>query len=694
GVSNSTATDRLTVVVNHPPVAVARTSRARAAAGEVVHFDASASSDADGRLRAYRWDFGNGASAEGVKVAYAYDTPGTYTVTLTVTDDSGTSSHQASAKTTVVVNQAPRANANGDKLVTTSEVRFDGTGSRDEDGAIAGYLWDFGDGHVSDEPSPTHVFAQPGQYRVRLWVTDDSSTANGRTAHETVVVVNERPIANAGPDRRAAAGDVLAFSGARSVDPDGEVVEYQWDFGDGGTAGGEAVRHTYAAPGRYTVRLTVRDNSGQPQALDTDESVVVVNAPPRVRLGPDLLVAPGQPVTLDGRGASDPDGKIVSWRWELSDGSPPATTPTLTRTFARPGIVYASLTVTDDSGTRSAQARDSVRIHVNGSPRARPGDSRVTCERTLSFDGTASADPDGHPLSYAWDFGDKSAPASGARVTHTFQGGGTFPIVLKVDDGTRLPNSHDSAATTLTIAQPPIADAGGDRNACAGETVIFNAGKSRDPEQGLLKYRWEFGDGSGAEGQSPTKVYQRGGIYQVLLTAQDDSGLACDTGTDRVVVRVAESPVAEAGPDQVVCSNREVRFDGGRSRDFDGLVNSFAWDFGDSQKGGGATPTHVYTQAGTYRVSLVITGDRAGECDNTDTDELLVTVHDAPVARFKAPAMVALGEEALFDASESASTGPRIVSRSWDFGDGTSAEGEQVKHVFQKPGRYLVTLAV
>ena len=72
-----------------------------------------------------------------------------------------------------------------------------------------------------------------------------------------------------------------------------------------------------------------------------------------------------------------------------------------------------------------------------------------------------------------------------------------------------------------------------------------------------------------------------GAVYPVTLTVQDESGFANDRHTDRIVVKVDESPIAEAGADQEVCAGAEVNFDGSGSRDFDGVVNRFSWDFGD-----------------------------------------------------------------------------------------------------------------
>ena len=161
------------------------------------------------------------------------------------------------------------------------------------------------------------------------------------------------------------------------------------------------------------------------------------------------------------------------------------------------------------------------------------------------------------------------------------------------------------------------------------------------------------------------------------------------------MVKVDKSPLAEAGADQEVCAGAEVHFDGSGSRDFDGVVNRFTWDFGDSVTGGGDRPVHVYSLPGNYRVMLNIEGDRAGQCDNTGTDELTVRVVEAPVAKIVGPSAVAVDARATFDASRSPSGATGQIQRwRWDFGDGATAEGPTVEHAYGKAGPYVVRLSI
>ena len=692
-VDNSTQSDDLTVFINNPPVARAGAD-CKGAIGEALPFDGSGSFDTDGAITLYTWNFGDGASKEGKQLSHAYAKSGKYTAVLTVQDNSATTSDTRSDSLIVTVNHPPIADAGPDQLVTASEVLFSGKNSRDTDGEVIRYDWNFGDGSTGSGVTPAHVYAKPGTYQGKLTVTDNSGTKNNQASDEINIIVNEKPLADAGPDQTAAAGQELVFDGSASRDLDGKIAEYHWDFGDGQSASGMSTSHRYSTSGLFTARLMVKDNTGQDAAVDFDEAIITVNGQPTARAGRDWLIAPGGSVFLDGSASSDPDPDSLAFEWLFSDSKGAAATARTSRIFELPGSYMAILTVNDRSMTANAIDRDTLIIRVNSAPIANAGKNIHSCDKTLLFDGAQSADPDGDPLTYSWDFGDGSKPAGGARVLHDFARGGTYPVILTVDDGLGLKNSRHTNAITVKIDEPPVANAGPNETYCSGEVIIFNAADSKDPENGLLKYDWDFGDGTTAEGLNPTKIYKQDGTYLVTLTVKDDSGLPCNTDIAIKAIRIIESPVAIAGPDQEVCTNTQVAFDGTAARDFDGVVNSYLWDFGDGTTGGGATPNHSYKKAGIYRAVLTITGDQRGDCDNSDTDELIVTVHDAPLAQFACADISPVRHPVSFDGSTSNSVGGAIREYLWDFGDGATGSGMKIIHTYQKSGNYLVRLTV
>ena len=215
-------------------------------------------------------------------------------------------------------------------------------------------------------------------------------------------------------------------------------------------------------------------------------------------------------------------------------------------------------------------------------------------------------------------------------VEHTYATGGIYPVLLTVDDGRGLSNSKSSDSMTVRINRSPQAVAGDNKQACIGDVVVFDGSSSSDPDNGVLRYKWQFGDGASADIVNPTKTYAAPGSYRVELEVTDESGLQNGNSSDDALVSILPAPVARAGMDLNVCANTAVKFDGRQSTDVDGVVNRFSWDFGDGQAGGGDQPEHTYLDPGTYRATLQIEGDNLGLCSPVSNDEVVVTVRSAP----------------------------------------------------------------
>ncbi len=125
------------------------------------------------------------------------------------------------------------------------------------------YLWDFGDGNAEYGPVVTHTFRAPGTYTVYLYVLQGTSS---RQASVQVKVTSRRPVASfvVMPFHVVQKNQPVTFDAAGSRDPDGQVVEYHWDFGDGESrvVRDPQVTHAFRETGEYTVTLTVVDDSG------------------------------------------------------------------------------------------------------------------------------------------------------------------------------------------------------------------------------------------------------------------------------------------------------------------------------------------------------------------------------------------------------------------------------------------------
>jgi PKD repeat protein len=274
-----------------------------------------------------------------------------------------------------VTNQAPTAAlaANPTSGPAPLVVAFSGSRSVDPDGSIQSYAWDFGDGSTTAGSAVSHTYTQAGAYTAVLTVTDNRGATNAASTVITVLApTNQAPKAVLASNLTSGLAPlVLAFSGSASLDPDGSIQSYSWDFGDGGTTTGSAVTHTYTQAGNYTAVLTVIDNRG---ATNTASSVITVYTPPNQTPKAVLTanVNSGQApevVTFSSFGSVDPDGSIQSYAWDFGDGNM-TTGSEVAHTYTEAGDYTAVLTVTDNRGaTNSAQAFISV-LAAGTMPRA------------------------------------------------------------------------------------------------------------------------------------------------------------------------------------------------------------------------------------------------------------------------------------------------------------------------------------
>jgi PKD repeat protein len=268
-------------VLARPAAAFAAQPAAPAETDSVSFTDRS--EDPDGRVVAWRWDFGDGASSASARPSHRFADGGAYAVTLTATDDDGLQA--ATAGGVDVSHVPPRADWTFTRDGRTARFADASTHPNPADAPPSGwqYAWDFGDGAGSAEQNPQHAYAADDAFQVTLEVTDDDGQR--ASLQRTVDLRNQPPEAgfDVAPSVPVAGGPTYFTDASR--DPDGDVVAWEWDFGDGGGSAQQDPQHTYAAGGDYTVTLRAEDDRGAvdeaSRALHVCETRVDV-APPHV----------------------------------------------------------------------------------------------------------------------------------------------------------------------------------------------------------------------------------------------------------------------------------------------------------------------------------------------------------------------------------------------------------------------------
>jgi PKD repeat protein len=278
----------------------------------------------------------------------------------------------------------------------------------------------------------------------------------------------------------------------------------------------------------------------------------------------------------------------------------------------------------------NSQVEDRLTVAVNAPPEPMLfSAATVTCaDEEVAFDASSSTDPDGTIAEYAWDFGDGNQ-AKGVKTTHRYQSPGAYGVTLRVTDNSSVANDSGEVQQTVRVNNPPVADGGPARDACIGELMRFDAGRSTDTDGKLVAYQWDFGDGNQTEGVRASHRYETGGLMTARLTVTDDSESACATASQTIPVHVNRSPKAQIALDaeQVYSggAHDEVLFSAEGSTDADADSLRYFWDFGDRTKGEGAKIWHRFKRPGKYLVKLRVVDDSGTSCGEGRA-EMLVTV--------------------------------------------------------------------
>jgi PKD repeat protein len=319
---------------------------------------------------------------------HKYLSAGNFTVRLTVTNSFGL---QASATTSIRVDEplVPNARFTAGPLSgrVPLQVTLDGSNSTDQnDPALGGsnlnWTWRLGNGTVLDPlagaPSEGDVvvqrgplagpfevtFNKPGVYVIEMIVTNGF----GKTDTEIIDVrvsgppPNQPPVAVIRATPRTGSGPLtVQLSADESFDPEGGLLDYTWNFGDGSqlVRGVSSVSHTYTREQTYNATLTVTDNSGQ---SDNAAIAIVVtddqgsnNGSPiaRIQTGDTQGAAPFR-VLFDASSSSDPEGGALAYAWDFGDGSDTAFGAQVEHTFREARNYSVVLVVSDSQGNTGA----------------------------------------------------------------------------------------------------------------------------------------------------------------------------------------------------------------------------------------------------------------------------------------------------------------------------------------------------
>jgi PKD repeat protein len=706
----------------------------------IFQFDGSASSDDDPNFpgsSTFAWTFKDGGrviTLYGVRPFYVFTTPGSYLVTLNITDSGG---NWGIDTVTITVRDVtrPRADAGPDQVVNEDTlVQFNASGTIDNDPAFAStatYRWTFEDGGSTISLTglmPTYTFSTPGRYVVSLTVTD----AAGNTDRDDMVVLVEDitpPVADAGPDRTVDEDTYANFDGTGSTDnspdfPKGANFVWTYLIGEmivrvtGRTAG-----HVFNDPGVYNVTLNVTDEAGNSHE-DHVIFTVLDTTPPDVDAGGDLTVDEDATITLDGSGSTDngaefPTGATFRWTWN-EGGTPMIKTGEIVQhAFETPGRYVVTLTVTDEGGNSASQVIVVI-VRDLTAPVPVADDVNVDEDTPVSFDATGTTDNSpSFPLgaSYLWSFeeGGRTVNLFGVTPLYIFRDPGSYNVSLTVRD-----QAGNSATIHITVSvndlTAPVAEAGDDIIVDQGADAMFNGSASTDNHVDFplgATFRWVVEDYDGTfthMGMEASHPFGTVGAYKVTLRLTDGAGNeATDTLTvyvrDTVAPDAREIILSPVDEDVMVEVNLKPFITDNDPSFYESAVVDITiidpWD--QQHKASGLNPNLEFETPGVWNATAVVS-DASG---NSITVQFEIFVNDLtdPVVSVDEPGpIVDEDTEVTFDASGSTDNDPAwpedaTFSWSWepyvgDTGDIGSHDGAVLDVTFETPGTYMVSLTV
>lgn len=542
----------------------------------------NATLDAGNPGNTFLWS--TGATTQTINVSAA----GAYSVTIT--DPNGCS---GTLSTTVNVNPVPVAEFTPNDVCINEPMQFMDV-STIGSGSISSWSWSFGDGNVSQQQNPSHLYPSSGAFSVTLVVTSNNGCVDSITKSFNVFPL---PQANFN-FINSCEGTAVQFANA-SVSSVGNITGWQWNFGDGGNAAVQNPSHTFTAPGVYNVDLLVTTAGG---CQDSIRKQITINPNP-VASFTGGASCKGAPIQFNSTSTVQ-GGVMSSWQWNFGNGQT-SNLQNPSVTYTNSGTFNATLIVTSSNGCNDTVSQP---VTIYPLPIADAGLPQSICRGTQA---TLTATGG---VSYLWSEGSTTPSITVSPYYST-----TYQVTVTDGNGCQAVDS-----VRLVIKPNPNTSAGLDKTICLGGTATLTA-------LGAPNYVWNPGNLVGNSiSVSPTQT------TTYIVTGNGINGCS---DSDSVTVFVNPLPAANAGPDQMICEGTTT------SLTATGGV-SYYWS-----TTGANVPT-IYVNPLMPQIYAVQVTDANG-CKAWDT--VSVGINPTPVANLS-PAFICVGTSTVLDAGNPGST--------------------------------------
>lgn len=441
-------------------------------------------------------------------------------------------------------------------------------------------------------------------------------------------------------------------------------MTYFWDFGDVGNGDTSVVKdpsYVFSAPGMYTVTLTVKSDLGYATQLTKQ---VEVGYNPQTSFTADNAC---YNTSIQFTNATTIPGNLtLSYEWDLGDGTT-STQVNPVKLYAAPGVYTAILKSRSAIGCEATFTRQ-VTVAPYPSAAFSVHDACANEEVAFVNSTTISFGTTGQE----WTFGDGNS-SNVSSPLHRFNTPGNYSVKLKVISDL---GCIDSVEKQLVIHTKPVA-AFSAPNVCLGQALsIVNTSLLSGGSSGFNSH-WNFGDGDTLTSNATnlTHIYGQAGMYTVVLKT---SSQYCSSSISKEI-EVKPAPEANFITNGSTCINMDIGIQNTSSG-----ATQYNWTFGDNTSSVSRQPGKIFTQAGTYQVKLVATGNN-GCADSASTS---LTVNPAPEASFTFVRNVPTEQRQI----SLAPTVSGLYSYEWNTGDGNIYNQVAPVHSYLSNGPFIVML--
>jgi PKD repeat protein len=599
---------------------------------------------------AYLWS--NGATSSSIVVS---NVSGNYTVK--VTDANGCSN--TSAPVMITVKPQPTAffttNSSTNNLILNAFVTAPSAG--------IDYYFDFGDNTSSTSNNPSHTYAVAGGYQVTLKAMDSTVVSCQASSSKFVTVGNGGCVTGASfTFSQDTVNNTIAFTDKST----GTVNAWYWDYKNGAFSTLQNPNYSFASPGIHTVCLTVRDTIKNCQDQFCNNSIktgTASNCQATFNFFTD-----GISNKIEFSGSAGSNSSKFYWSFGNDDYS---SQQNPVYTYPATGF-YEVCLHTKDTIT-GCQSKSCNFVHAgNGDCKAK---YNAVPDGANSLKVNFADASVGNPTGWHWDYGDGTVSNTQAG-NHIFAKGGYYNVCLTTSSGA-CQNTYCSIVhvgsgdckTSFNYFDNPVK-----------KVVEFKDMSWGNP----TTWSWQFGDGNNSSSANPTHAYASNGLYTVCLTTLNAAGCMSQSCEDITIGSIGNDCQANF---DVFESNNIATFKNTSAGDAD----TYFWDFGDQSTAVVKSPSHTYSAAGYYFVSLTIYNKVSG-CFNTNFKKVTIgTAAPSVACRAKYSYMADSLSKTVTFKDESFGN---PISWQWSFSDSTSSTLQNPKHVFKNIGFYEVCLVI